>query len=76
MALSEADVLACLKNVVDPNTGRDFVTAKEVKKVAVSGADVAVDLALGYPAKSQHETLKKLVQRRGRGAAGRRDASR
>jgi len=62
MPLSEAEVLACLKNVVDPNTGRDFVTAKEVKKVAVSGADVAVDLALGYPAKSQHETLKKLVQ--------------
>jgi ATP-binding protein involved in chromosome partitioning len=62
MPLSEADVLACLKNVVDPNTGRDFVTAKEVKKVVVSGADVAVDVALGYPAKSQHEMLKKLIQ--------------
>ena len=61
MPLSEADVLACLKNVVDPNTGRDFVTAKEVKKIAVSGADVTVDVALGYPAKSQHEALKKLV---------------
>ena len=58
MALSEADVLACLKNVVDPNTGRDFVTAKEVRKIAVNGADVAIDLALGYPAKSQHESLQ------------------
>ena len=27
----------------------------------VSGSDVAVDLALGYPAKSQHEALRKLV---------------
>ena len=62
MALSEADVLACLKSVVDPNTGRDFVTAKEVKKVTVSGADVVIDVALGYPARSQHETLKKLIQ--------------
>jgi ATP-binding protein involved in chromosome partitioning len=62
MPLSEADVLACLKKVVDPNTGRDFVTAKEVKKVVVNGADVAVDVALGYPAKSQHEMLKKLIQ--------------
>jgi ATP-binding protein involved in chromosome partitioning len=62
MALSEADVLACLKNVVDPNTGRDFVTAKEVKKVTVNGADIGIDLALGYPAKSQRETLKKLIQ--------------
>jgi ATP-binding protein involved in chromosome partitioning len=62
MALSEAEVLTCLKNVVDPNTGRDFVTAKEVKKVLVTGGDVAIDLALGYPAKSQHETLKQLIQ--------------
>ncbi len=62
MALTEADVQACLAAVVDPNTGRDFVAGKAVKKVAVSGADVAIDLALGYPAKSQHESMKKLVQ--------------
>jgi ATP-binding protein involved in chromosome partitioning len=62
MALSEAEILACLKNVVDPNTGRDFVTAKEIKKVVVNGADVTIELALGYPAKSQHESLRKLIQ--------------
>jgi ATP-binding protein involved in chromosome partitioning len=62
MALSEADVQACLKNVVDPNTGRDFVTGKAVKKVAVAGGEVTVELALPYPAKSQHEALRKLVQ--------------
>ena len=59
---TEADVQAALKGVTDPNTGRDFVTGKSVKKVTVTGDDVAVELALGYPAKSQHETLKKLVQ--------------
>ena len=32
MALTEADVQTCLKSVVDPNTGRDFVTGKTVKK--------------------------------------------
>ncbi len=62
MALTEADVLGALKTVNDPNTGRDFVTAKEVRKVIVSGPDVTIDLALGYPAKSQHEMLRKLVQ--------------
>ena len=62
MALTEAAVTACLKTVVDPNTGRDFVTEKAVKKVAVSGADVTIDVTLGYPAKSQHEALRKLVQ--------------
>ncbi len=62
MALSESAVQACLKGVVDPNTQRDFVSGKSVKKITVTGTDVAVDIALGYPAKSQHETLRKLVQ--------------
>ena len=63
MALTEADVQACLATVVDPNTGRDFVAGKAVKKITVTGADVAIELALGYPARSQHESLKQLVQR-------------
>jgi ATP-binding protein involved in chromosome partitioning len=62
MALTEADVQACLATVVDPNTGRDFVAGKSVKKITVTGADVAIELTLGYPAKSQHESLKRLVQ--------------
>jgi ATP-binding protein involved in chromosome partitioning len=59
--MTEQDVTAVLKNVVDPNTGRDFVTEKAVRKITVTGTDVAVDLALGYPAKSQRESLRKLV---------------
>jgi len=62
MAVTEASVEAALKGLADPNTGRDFVTAKAVRKITVTGDDVAIDLALGYPAKSQHETLRKLVQ--------------
>jgi len=60
--MTENDVLSALKSVIDPNTGRDFVTEKVVKKVTVTGNDIAVELALGYPAKSQHESLRKLVQ--------------
>ena len=60
--MTEDDVMAVLKTVTDPNTGRDFVTEKAVRKVVVSGSDIAVDLAIGYPAKSQHESLRKLVQ--------------
>ena len=62
MSLTEADVQACLATVVDPNTGRDFVAGKAVKKIVVTGADVAVELALGYPAKSQHPQMQRLVQ--------------
>jgi len=62
MTITEADVLATLKSVVDPNTGKDFVTSKSIRKVTVDGADIEVDVQLGYPAKSQHAMLQKLVQ--------------
>src|SRR3989454_7121725 len=62
MPISEADVQASLHGLVDPNTSRDFVSAKAVRKVSVDGSNVTVDLQLAYPAKSQHEALRKLVQ--------------
>jgi len=61
MSLAEADVQARLKALIDPNTARDFVTGKAVKKVAVDGNDVTVDIQIGYPAKSQHDSIRRLV---------------
>jgi ATP-binding protein involved in chromosome partitioning len=60
--LSEADIQAALKTVIDPNTGKDLVTAKAVRSVRVEGERAAVDIQLGYPAKSQHETIRRLAQ--------------
>ena len=61
MAITEADVLARLRALTDPNTGKDFVTGKAVKKIQIDGADVTIDVQLGYPARTQHEILKKLI---------------
>jgi len=66
MAISEADVQASLRALNDPNTGRDFVSGKSVRKVQIDGSDgndVTVDLMLAYPARSQHEVLRTLVAR-------------
>jgi len=62
MSIAEADVQGRLRSLIDPNTGRDFVSTKTVRKLQIDGANVLVDLQLAYPAKSQHETLKRLVQ--------------
>ncbi len=62
MPITEADVQASLHALVDPNTGRDFASAKAVRKVTVDASNVTVDLLLGYPARSQHEALRRLVQ--------------
>ena len=63
MSFSDADVQARLRALVDPNTGRDFVSSKSVRKIDVRNGDVALDLVLGYPARSQHEILRTLVQK-------------
>ncbi len=59
--MTEADVQKVLATTIDPIAGRDFVSGKSVRKVAVSGGDVAIELALGYPARSRHDLLRKIV---------------
>ncbi len=72
MPISETDVLATLSKLVDPNTGKDFVSTRSVKNVKVSGADVALDIELGYPGKSQFEPIRREVIQalKAAGAAG------
>src|SRR5450631_2535407 len=70
MPITEADVQASLRALLDPNTGRDFVSTKSIRKIAVDGSNVAVDVLLAYPAKSQHETLRKLVHNQLAGLPG------
>ncbi|MFC5512838.1 iron-sulfur cluster carrier protein ApbC [Massilia jejuensis] len=61
MSITADDVKAALAKVIDPNTGKDFVSSKSVKNIQVDGADVAFDLELGYPAKSQIALLRAAV---------------
>ena len=61
MAITEGDVSARLATVVDPNLGKDLVAGKLVRAIRVDGADVTVDIQLGYPAKSQHAAMRKLA---------------
>jgi ATP-binding protein involved in chromosome partitioning len=62
MAITEADVQASLRTLTDPNTGHDFVTDKAIRRVALDGADVAVELQLGYASRSQHDALRRRVR--------------
>jgi len=61
MPLSEADARAALAKLIDPNTGKDYVASRSVKGLKVSGADVQVELELGYPGKSQFEPIRRAV---------------
>jgi len=61
MSITADDVKTALSKLVDPNTGKDFVSSKSVKNIQVDGADIAFDLELGYPAKSQVASLRAAV---------------
>ncbi|MBL0720759.1 iron-sulfur cluster carrier protein ApbC [Piscinibacter sp. Jin2] len=61
MSLTDAAVLAALQTVSDPNTGKDFVSTRTVKNLKVDGGDIAFDVELGYPAKSQIPPLRKAL---------------
>lgn len=60
-AVTEAALQEALKTVVDPNTGRDFVTTRQLKQLRIDGGDVSFDVELGYPGRSQHPALRKAL---------------
>ena len=58
MSATETALLEALKSVVDPNTGRDFVSTKQLKNLRINGGNVTFDVELGYPAESQFPSLR------------------
>jgi len=61
MSLTQEQVQEALRQVVDTNTGKDLVSTKSAKKIKVDGANISLEVELGYPAKSQLEPIRRLV---------------
>lgn len=70
MAVTEQMVMDAIKSVIDPNTGRDFVSSKAIRNFTVNNGDVAFDVELGYPAKSQAAGFRSALIAAARGVAG------
>ena len=61
MSVSEQQVLDALKQITDPNTKKDFVAGKSAKNIKIDGANVSLDIVLGYPAKTVIASIERLV---------------
>ena len=61
MSLNENTVRAAIQTVVDPNTGKDFVTGKQLRNLKVECSDVSFEVELGYPARSQVDGLRRAL---------------
>jgi len=70
MALTEQALQVALQTVIDPNTGKDFVSTKILKNLHIDGNDVSFDVVLGYPAKSQIAALRKDLMAAAKTVAG------
>ena len=61
MTVADTALLDALKTVIDPNTGTDFVSTRQLKNLRIEGGDVTFEVELGYPAKSQIALLRKAL---------------
>ena len=70
MAVTEQGLLAALSSVLDPHTGKDYVSSRALRNLQITGGDVAFDVELGYPAKSLVPELRRLLVAAAKGVAG------
>ncbi len=61
MELAQEQIQAALKDVVDPLTGKDFVSARCIKKIEIDGDKVAVAIEVGYPVNTCEAALRTQV---------------
>lgn len=58
----EAAALDALRQLPDPLTGQDWVSARRVRQLKVVAGRAEVDIVLGYPARSQWAAYTQLVE--------------
>jgi ATP-binding protein involved in chromosome partitioning len=61
MSLSELQIQTALRELTDPNTGKDFVAGKSARNIRIDGSNVALDIVLGYPSRSVADTIRQQV---------------
>ena len=61
MAVTMDAVQAALKNLIDPNTQKDYVSTRSAKNIKIDGDTVSLDIELGYPAKTQIASIHSAV---------------
>ncbi|HWI82835.1 iron-sulfur cluster carrier protein ApbC [Ramlibacter sp.] len=75
MSASQDQLLQALSAVIDPNTGKDFVSTKALRNLQVHEGDVSFEVELGYPAKSQIPALRTALVNAAKAVPGVRNVS-
>ncbi|MBT9613861.1 MAG: iron-sulfur cluster carrier protein ApbC [Burkholderiales bacterium] len=62
MSISELQIQTALKEAIDPNMQKDFISAKTVRNIKIDGSNVTLDVVLPYPAKSVITEIKQQIE--------------
>jgi len=62
MTIAESDIQNALREITDPNTGKDFISSKSAKNIKIDGNNISLDIVLGYPANSQLASIQAMVE--------------
>jgi ATP-binding protein involved in chromosome partitioning len=61
MSVTVEAVQAALKELIDPNTQKSYLSGRSEKSIKIEGGDVSLDIELGYPAKTQIDGIRRAV---------------
>tara|TARA_Y100000590_G_scaffold382151_1_gene451863 strand:+ start:2282 stop:3370 length:1089 start_codon:yes stop_codon:yes gene_type:complete len=61
VTILEQQVQSALKEIIDPNTGKDYVTSGEVGETRINSNDVSIDIILSYPAKHLAKSIRNQI---------------
>ncbi len=61
MSLTEIQIQTALREITDPNTGKDFMASKAARNIRIDGNNIALDIVLGYPGKSVAADIQAIV---------------
>jgi ATP-binding protein involved in chromosome partitioning len=75
MSVTEQQVQAALKELIDPNTQKDFITTKSAKNIKVDGGKVSLDVVLPYPAKMVSGEIQAMIEAKIKSVPGVESAS-
>lgn len=61
MTISEQQIQSVLQQTIDPTTNKDYVTAKSVGAIQITGNNVTIEISLGYPANSVKNQVQQQI---------------
>ena len=61
MSITVEMVQNALRELIDPVTGQNYVEGRSAKNIKLDGADVSLEIVLGYPGKSVTEAIRRQV---------------